>query len=359
MLWLKRPLIMLGHGIRAAGCQDLAPMLLDLGLPVAASWPAKDLVDNYHPAFLGCTGVYGNRAANKAFSEADQILALGNRLSVWNISEQGLDHKPQVLMGDCDPSEAARLGAANPSSDISYFIRQALEPASRPEWLAQCKAWNKQWPWLEHKDSGKWINSYCFTAALEPFLHPKHVVVTDMGAPLISAHQVLRLKPPQRLMTSGGLGEMGCGLPAAIGAAFAGAEHILCLHADGGMMLNLQELQTIAHHQLPIKIIVYENDGYLMIKHTQKLGKLKHTSVDAGSGMSLPDFRRLAQDFGLHSADIYSWADFNKAIPQLFALKEPALVVYHMDPQQPLVPRLQPLPDGSRPRMDQMSPLLP
>ena len=86
MQWLKRPLIMLGHGIRAAGCADLAPMLLDLGLPVAASWPAKDLVDNTHPSFLGCTGVYGNRAANKAFAAAAQILALGNRLSLWNIS---------------------------------------------------------------------------------------------------------------------------------------------------------------------------------------------------------------------------------------------------------------------------------
>ena len=221
--WLERPLIMLGHGIRAAGCQDLAPMILNLGLPVAASWPAKDLVDNSHPSFLGCTGVYGNRAANKALSQADQILALGNRLSIWNVSEQGLDHKPQITIVDCDPEEAKRLGTTISSANLSYFIRQVLEPAERPAWLAQCREWHKQWPWLEHKDEGKWVNSYCFTQALEPFLQPDHVIVTDMGTPLICAHQVLKLKPPQRLMTSGGLGEMGCGLPAAIGASFAGA----------------------------------------------------------------------------------------------------------------------------------------
>ena len=357
MQWRERPLIMLGHGIRAAGCADLAPMLLDLGLPVAASWPAKDLVDNTHPSFLGCTGVYGNRAANKAFAAADQILALGNRLSVWNISEQGLDHKPEVLMVDADPSEAERLGAALLSSNLSFFLRN-LEGAQRPEWLAQCRNWNWEWPWGEHEDGPQYVNSYNFTMALGGRLRPDEVIVTDMGTPLICAHQILRLKPPQRLMTSGGLGEMGCGLPAAIGASFArGKGEVLCLHADGGMMLNLQELQTIVHHKLPIKIIVYENSGYLMLKHTQKIGGFLRAGVDAASGVSCPDFRSLAHAFGIYGGEIYTWEDFRRVIPPFFALKEPALVVYHMDPEQPLVPRLMPLPDGSRPRFDQMSPL--
>ena len=362
MRWLKRPLIMLGHGIRAAGCQDLVPSLLNLGLPVASSWQAKDLADNFHPYFLGCTGIYGNRAANLAFSQADQILAIGNRLSLWNIAEQGLAHKPEVLMVDVDRTEVQRLGAIHLASDISYTIRQVLEPASRPEWLAQCKAWNVQFPWLEfpaHDSSSRYINSYQFTRKLQKFLAKDEVIVTDMGTPLICAHQVLRLKPPQRLMTSGGLGEMGCGLPAAIGASIAGAKNVLCLHADGGMMLNLQELQTIIHHELPVKIIVYENEGYLMIKHTQKNAKMQRAGVDARSGVSFPDYRRLAQDFGFFSADVWTWEDFDKAIPRLFAIGKPSLVVYHMYPEQPLVPRLMHfLPDGSQPHFEQLSPLL-
>ena len=361
MRWLKKPLITLGHGIRAAGCQDLVPSLLGLGLPVVASWQAKDLVDNCHPSFLGCTGVYGNRAANLAFSQADQILALGNRLSLWNIAEQGLAHRPKVLMVDVDSSEVKRLGATLLTGGLSYIIRQVLEPARRPEWLAQCKAWNLQFPWLEspaHDSSNQFLNSYQFTRMLQKYLNHDEVIVTDMGTPLICAHQVLRLRPPQRLMTSGGLGEMGCGLPAAIGASLAGAPHVLCLHADGGMMLNLAELQTLAHHNLPVKIIVYENNGYLMIKHTQKNNNMPRSGVDPASGVSFPDYRRLAQDFGFFSADVWTWDDFDKAIPQLFAVGKPVLVVYHMDPEQPLVPRLMPLPDGSQPRFEQMSPLL-
>ena len=124
-------------------------------------------------------------------------------------------------------------------------------------------------------------------------------------------------------------------------------------------MLNLQELQTIAHHELPVKIIVYENEGYLMIKHTQKNAKMQRAGSDAKSGVSFPDYRRLAQDFGFFSADIWTWEDFAKAIPRLFTVRKPALVVYHMDPEQPLVPRLMHfLPDGSKPRFEQLSPLL-
>jgi acetolactate synthase I/II/III large subunit len=336
MQWLKRPLITLGHGIRAAGCADLAPMLLNLGLPVVASWQGKDLVDNSHPNFLGCTGVYGNRAANKAFATADQIVSVGNRLCLWNVAEQGLAHNPQVDKVD----------------DISYWIRQVAEPADCSKWLAQCHSWKSTWLEPCHADANGYINSYAFTKALEPYLAPDEVIVTDMGAPLMSAHQVLCLKPPQRLMTSGGLGEMGCGLPAAIGACFAGAKRVLCLEADGSMMLNLQELQTIIHHKLPIKIIVYDNKGYLMLKHTQRTQGFLPSGVDAESGVSFPDYKRLAQDFGFFSENLRTWDDFHYLIPPVLEALSPSLLVYHMDPTQPLVPRLYP----TSPSFDQMSP---
>lgn len=332
-------------------------MLLELGLPVAASWLAKDLVNNNHPNFLGCTGVYGNRAANIAFSTADQILAIGNRLSIWNVPEQGFDHKPEVIAVDVQVPPA---NATIFHYDISYVLRQVLEPANRPVWLHLCQGWNKSFPWLEpgtHEDTATHINSYHFTEALQRWFAPDEVVVTDMGSPLMSAFQVLRPKPPQRLITSGGLGEMGCALPLAIGAAFAGAKHILCLHADGGMMLNLQELQTIAHHKLPIKIIVYDNEGYLMIKHTQRMGNMGRSGVDAASGVSFPDYRSLARVFGIKTGELRTWDDFQALIPQFFAAQEPFILTYHMDPEQPLLPRLMTLPDGTRPRFDQMSPL--
>ena len=128
-------------------------------------------------------------------------------------------------------------------------------------------------------------------------------IVTDMGTAMICAHQTLHLRPPQRIMTSGGLGEMGVALPAAIGASIArGGKEVLCLHCDGGMMMNLQELETIAHRQLPIKIIVFSNDGYLMIKRTQRVLGLKRAAVDKATGVSCPNFRIVAQAFGISLA---------------------------------------------------------
>ena len=120
-----------------------------------------------------------------------------------------------------------------------------------------------------------------------------------MGTALLSGHQVIRIRNKQRLMTSTGLGEMGYGLPAAIGASFARNKgEVICLNCDGGMMMNLQELQTITHHQLPIKIFIFNNDGYLMIKHTQKnLFQGLYTATDRDSGVSCPDFSKISTAF--------------------------------------------------------------
>jgi len=113
--------------------------------------------------------------------------------------------------------------------------------------------------------------------------------------------------------------------------------------------MNLQELQTIVHHHLPIKIIVFENNGYLMIKKTQEVMQFERSGVDKASGLSCPDFRKLAQAFGIRAADLWKWEDVEKALPQFFAEKGPALLVFHMDPEQPLWPKLNPVrkADGS------------
>ena len=176
------------------------------------------------------------------------------------------------------------------------------------------------------------------------------------------AFQVLQLRPPQRLLTSGGLGEMGCGLPAAIGASFATNKGpVLCLVGDGGLMINLQELQTIIHHQLPIKIIVFENDGYGMIKKTQDAAGMPRGSVSRENGVSIPNLRSIAHSFGYAACDVTTWAEFNRAIPALFMCKGPAMVIYHMDPEQAYVPKLEPVyVDGkpTSPRFCDMSPAL-
>ncbi len=161
----------------------------------------------------------------------------------------------------------------------------------------------------EHDDTNGFMNSYRFMERMNKDIADNEIIVTDMGTALLSAHQVLDIKPPQRLMTSTGLGEMGFGLPAAIGASFgANKQQVLCLNCDGGMMMNLQELQTIVHHELPIKIVIFNNDGYLMIKNSQKsLFDGRYTCSDKKSGVTCPDYTKLGKAFGFETYQLHNW----------------------------------------------------
>lgn len=348
MDWRARPIILVGHGLRSAGV-DPAP-LLEIGVPVLSSWQAADLIDNEHPNYYGRPGIWGQRLANRILFESDQIIALGNRLSLWNVGYNGIRPDHDLWMWDCDQDEIKRWPQCSVLSDLDKFVME--ERPERTTWLEICDEWRNQMPFVEwhHRDSAKYIHPWRFVDRLHAYLRPDETIVTDMGTALVAAHQVLRLRPPQRLMTSGGLGEMGCALPAAIGASFARDKgEVLCLHCDGGMMMNLQELQTIVHHKLPIKIIVFSNSGYTMLKQTQDGANYKRSGVSPDTGVSFPNYRRLAQSFGMQATEIYNWADFDKAMPLLFDTQQPALVEYFMNPECELLPKLLPIrkPDGT------------
>lgn len=342
MQWSDKPAILLGNGARGA---DLSRMM-EMGIPILTSWNAKDMVDNDHPMYFGSPGQYGQRIANKVFHESDMILAIGNRMAIWNVGYEGPRKDQRVVMVDVDGYEVEKFPHADwINQDAKEFIAGLGGFVKfENEWPIQCMNWRQEIPLVEspaHDDKDGYINSYRFMAALQKHLRPDEVIVTDMGTAHICAHQVLRLKPPQRIISSGGLGEMGCGLPMAVGASFArGKGEVLCLVGDGGMMMNLQEMQTILHHQLPIKIIVFANDGYLMIKHTQKNAGKRMYGSDKANGVACAPFRALAHAWGMAACDVRNWRDFEQAIPMLFAEEGPALVEYHMAPDQPLVPKL-------------------
>ena len=282
----------------------------------------------------------------------------------------------KMAVVDIDPAELAKYPArfnhsicADARDFLTALLRDAAAaPVARPQaWLAQCESYRARFPWVgdEHRDAGGFINSYAFMERLNAHFKPDQFVVTDMGTALLSGHQVLRFKQGQRLMTSQGLGEMGYGLPGAIGASFARERgEVLCLNCDGGMMMNLQELQTVAHHQLPIKIIIFNNDGYLMIKHTQKaIMSGRFAGTDRKSGVSCPDFSKLAVAFNLPAWQIRTWEDVARVLPQLQACPGPAICEVFMHPTQLFVPKLSLAvqQDGSlvSPPLEDLSPLLP
>jgi acetolactate synthase I/II/III large subunit len=356
----RRPVILFGNGARGADLTEY----MDLNVPVLTSWQAKDLVDNTSPNYYGCPGVYGNRAANKILHGADMILAVGNRMSIWNVGYEGPRPDQQLVMVDLDEAEVRKFPHAEwINEDAKDFLRKSNGFLNSDAWVKQCREWGEQYPWIESPthDDKCFINSYRFTDKLQSYFSPGEVIVTEMGAALM-AHQVLRIKPPQRLMTSGGLGEMGCGFPAAIGASFARNKgRVICLSTDGGAMMNLQELQTIVHHKLPVKIIVFNNSGYGMIKHTQDNAGMKHAGIDEASGVSFPNFRHVALAFGITASEVRTWADFERIIPSFLKCEGPGLVDFIMDPRQKFQPKLEPVfVDGkpTSPSFAEMSPCL-
>jgi acetolactate synthase-1/2/3 large subunit len=376
----QRPVLWLGHGVRLAKAESwVEPLLEQLHIPTLVSWAGIDLIDSDHPLVFGRAGVYGQRAANFVLQNADFILTIGTRLAIpqvgYDLKEFAREAK--IACVDIDLEEVTKLGERITwpiLADAGEFIRgliQALDergytaPANSP-WVQLCRQYRDNYPVVgpEHQDRDGFINSYPFMAKLGEHLKPDQVIVTDMGTALLSGHQVLSLRAGQRLMTTTGLGEMGYGLPGAIGASFArDKSEVLCLNCDGGMMLNLQELQTIVHHQLPIKIVVFNNDGYLMIKHTQKaLFAGRYSGTDKKSGVSCPDFSAVAKAFGIQSFKIKTWKDFAKVIPKMQAFEGPVLCEVFTHPEQLFVPKLSLAvqADGSlvSPPLEDLSPLL-
>lgn len=375
----KRPVIWLGQGIRLAGAAHLVKKLVEtLKCPILVTWTGIDLIDSNHPLVYGRAGIYGQRAANFVLQNCDFLLTIGTRLAIpqvgYDITE--FVRAAEIAVIDIDPSELIKYPQRFNYPiclDAGQFTRALLvnkEAAlgfERKDWIEQCDHYRAQYPFIgpEHADQKGYMNMYSFIDRMNAHLHPKQIIVTDMGTALLCTHQAIKLRDGQRLITSLGLGEMGYGLPGAIGASLGRDKaEVLCLNCDGGMMMNLQELQTIVHHQLPIKIIIFNNDGYLMIKHTQKaLFNGRRVGTDIQSGVSCPNYSAIAKAFGMPAFTIKSWQDFEKVIPQVQSEKGPLICEVFMDPEQLFLPKLSlaPKADGSivSPPIEDLSPLLP
>ncbi len=374
----ERPLLWLGHGIRLAGAEKaIQPLLERLGIPPLVSWAGIDMVDSNHPLVFGRAGVYGQRSANFILQNCDYLLAIGTRLAIpqigYDISE--LARAATIDVVDIDEKEVQkhktriRFGIAADASDFIAELNEKAEKKPIPkklEWINQCEEYVKNYPWVdvEHNDRDGFMNSYRFMSILNRSFKDNQVIVTDMGTALLCGHQVLKLKTGQRLMTSTGLGEMGYGLPAAMGASFAmDRTEVMCLNCDGGMMLNLQELQTIAHHNLPIKIFIFNNDGYLMIKHTQNaLFKKPFVGTDKASGLSCPNFSKVGAAFGIPTFQINSWEECDDVISKVQSSEGPVICEVFMHPEQLFSPKLSLVAreDGTlvSPPLEDLSPLI-
>jgi acetolactate synthase-1/2/3 large subunit len=370
----ERPVIIGGNGVRLSGAKDIFRSFVSYArVPVLLTWSGIDLLDDKNEYYFGRFGLYGQRAANFIVQNADTIIVLGSRLALpqvgYDFSQFGRGAK--IIVVDIDDLEGTKYNVNQHIKDDCYDVLTSLIDKTpmlwgyKKEWVAYCQVMKNKYPLVEnyHEDNG-YLNSYKFITKMSDYLKDNHIVVTDMGTALLSGHQNIKLKPNQTMFTSQGLGEMGYGLPAALGAALACPNRpVLCLNCDGGMMMNIQELHTIVENDLPVKIIIFNNDGYLMIKHTQKmLFKGDYVSVNKKTGIGLPKFDRVMPAFGYKYYHLKIWENFNQVMAYFINEPGPACLEVFMDPEQDFIPKVKGVlkEDGTLfpPPIEEMSPLL-
>jgi acetolactate synthase-1/2/3 large subunit len=369
----KRPVILGGNGIRLSGAKNKFNEFINKNkIPTLLTWSGIDLIESDNENFYGRFGLYGQRCANFIVQNADLVIVLGSRLALpqvgYDFSQFARDAK--IIQIDIDELELAKYPThMRIQANCKHVIESLNEcdlDSYREDWVAYCNKLRQDYPWVEkaHKDNG-YLNSYKFIDRLSNHLKDDHIIVTDMGTALLSGHQSIKLKKDQVMFTSLGLGEMGYGIAGAIGAQFACPNKpVLCLNCDGGIMMNLQELHTVIENELPIKVVIFNNDGYLMIKHTQKmLFKNHYVSVNKKTGIGLPNFSKLMPAFGYNYYELKDWQNFDSTIENFLNDKDASVLEVFMDPEQDFIPKVKGVLKEDLtifpPPIEEMSPLLP
>ena len=376
----QRPVFILGNGIRLSGGQSLIPQLLEqYQIPLITAWSGMDMVPSDQPRFFGHAGVYGGRCANFVVQNADLLVCIGTRLAIpqvgYDLTEYARGAKKVVV--DIDGEELAKFSPPFDyliQADARHFLLALFDaakgttPVTVPEWIAQCESWKQSYPLIEpehHVNRVGAINTYRFIEELNHQLAAGDMVVADAGAAHTCTQQMIYLKPGMKIIATTGLGEMGYGLPGAIGAAFSRpGQRVVLLIGDGSMMMNLQELQTVVHHNLPIKMFLYENDGYLTIRTTQNaLFQGRQAGSGGQSGVTCPDFLKVAAAFGIRTCAVRDFAEAPAAIDETLTANGPSICVIYTDPVQIFAPKLSVSTNAAgalvSPPLEDLSPLLP
>ena len=375
----ERPVLYAGNGIRLAGAAPLVEELAQrLSMPVVTCWDSIDLIATEHPYYCGRGGTMGDRAGNFAVQNSDLLLSIGSRLSIYQV---GYDVRlwaraAYTIVNDIDPAELKKptIRVDYPvCADAADFMRALLsaakedEPKENGAWLAQCRRWKSEYPVVrpEQKEAAGKTNVYAFMDALSRALPEGSITVVTNGSASVVGSQSYFIKEGSRFLMNCGISSMGYGLPAAVGAAVASGESVVCLEGDGSIMMNLQELQTVVTNRLPVKLFVINNNGYHQIRQTQKNvfgNALVGVGPESGD-LGFPSFERIAQAFEMPYIKISSNAELHEKIAQ--ALREPGYVLTEVfvTEEQKFEPKsaTKRLPDGrlTSPPLEDLAPFLP
>ena len=350
----KTPLFHFGHGVKLSKSEDIVKSLINTtNIPFTTTWNASDLIPSNHKLNMGRPGAFAERGSNFIVQNCDLFISIGSRLPFMVTGYNSKDFARNAIRVtvDIDNNEVGKSSLNfdfRINADANYFIKKLSIKLKNyyfknNVWIDYCKYIRKKYPIVLNKYSKykNFINSYYFIETLSQVLNDKITIVTDMGLSFVGTHQAFKIKKNQKLFTNSGHAPMGWVLPAAIGACFANnKKNTICITGDGGLQMNLQELATVMHHNLPIKIFIYNNGGYLTIKQTQQLGfDSRIMGSDSNSGLSFPNYKKLSQTYKIKYFKLKNSTELKQKLKKIVNLDSSVICEIIMNNEQEQMPK--------------------
>ena len=375
----KRPVILAGTGIRLSGAYETFRELVErLGIPVVTAWNAHDLLEEDHPLYCGRPGSVGTRGGNFVVQSSDLLIVLGCRMNIRQISYNYKEFAKRAykIVVDIDEAELRKptvMVDCPIHADVADVMKTWIEETNQQKlpdfqnWVQWCRKINQKYSAVlpEYYQKETPINPYVFVKELSRVLEPTDKIICGNGSACVITFQAMEIKRGQRLFTNSGCAAMGYGFPAAIGACIA--EHnqrTICIDGDGSFQMNIQELQTVVYHNLNLKIVILNNNGYHSIRQTQtNLFQPPLVGVCEENGISFPDMEKIAYAYGISYIRIASVSEISAKLQEMLPVQGPCICEVICDPHQNFEPKLSSkvLPDGRivSPEIDDMYPFLP
>lgn len=362
----KKPLVLAGNGIKLANATELLYQLVEkLQIPVETTWKTIDMFGEDDELYVGHPGIMGDRGANLILQEADLILSVGCRLdtSVTAFNDINFGKSAKKVIVDIDENEIRRMGVDKEvavTCDAKAFLQLLLSQIENEknasilaekkniwqQWITYGKELRAKYPVItkEHAGATGYVSAYYFIGKLCELLRDDDVIVPESsgGAGEIT-YQAFRLKKGQKMKNAAGLGSMGFGLPYSIGSCIANdRRRTILINGDGAFQLNIQELETMHRLKLPIKMFIWNNDGYASIRAMQRNNFGGHyVASEAGSGLTMPDIGKVAEAYGFKSYRIHNNKELDAILPEIMADDKPLLCELMVLPEETVSPRVK------------------
>lgn len=355
----QRPVLVYGWGIHLArGEPEAREFARLLGIPVAMTWAAVDLLAHDDPLAIGGFGTHAARYANFAVQNADLIISIGSRLDTkaTGTPPASFAREARLIMVDIDPAEIRKFGRLDRKVDLGIsvdaagFLRALIDRARGQQfpgfapWIKRVRDWKNKYP-VCRPDYAKEVkvNPYWLVKQLSSLLREDEIIFSDTGCALAWMMQGFEFKQGQRFFHAFNNTPMGYGLPGSIGASFARPkQRIVCVTGDGSLQMNIQELATVIHHRLPVKILLFNNQGHSMVKQTQEMwlgSNYYATSIEGG--LPCPDFAALARAYGFGTDTLSLNKDIPGKLREALESEGPSFLNIEINPEHRVIPQVK------------------